>query len=288
MTKKKDHTPFILKVVRWYFPKLEMLSRNLAANYFLRLFFKPIRYKAPVKELAIEKQAVKSRFTVGDKVIQFFSWGDDTKPYVIVVHGWAGRATQFRKFIPVFTEAGYRVIGFDGPAHGQSEGSSTTLLEFEGVLKFMIEKWGTPDAIIAHSFGGGASLYAITNGLPVRTQINIAAPAVADEIIKTFLRALNGSWETGLLFKQKLKKHFGKSFEEFTSHGFGHRLPKDLRVLVVHDEDDRDVLMIQAKAFLEVFPSAQTYFTKGLGHNRILKDEAVIAECLDFVRQSQV
>lgn len=283
MTKKKDHTPFLLKLIRWYFPKLEKIAPNAAANHFMTLFFKPFRYQTPAKEKEAEELAHKERHQIDQKEIQFFSWGNENAPYVLLVHGWAGRATQFRKFISAFTTAGYRLIGFDGPAHGQSEGSSTTILEFEAVLKFCNQRWGSPQAIIAHSFGGGASLYAISNGLPVKKQINIASPVIADEIIRTYLRALNGSWSTGLLFKEKLKQRYGRTFEEFTSETTGKLLPQDLQVLLVHDEEDSEVEMVHPKHFVQIVPRTKTYFTKGLGHNRILKDEAVIQKCLEFI-----
>ncbi len=288
MQKKKDHTPPMLKVLRWVFPKVERVAPSLAAQYFLTLFFKPFRYQPPHKEKEMEAKAEKSRHRIGQKEIQFYSWGEKSRPYVLVVHGWAGRATQFRKFIGPFNEAGYRVIGFDGPAHGQSEGTSTTIIEFQEVLKFTIQHWGVPQAIIAHSFGGGASLYSIVQGLPVRKQINIASPVIADEIIKTFLQALNASWSTGLLFKEALRKKFGRTFEEFTIQSFVKNLPPDLQMLVVHDEDDKEVILKHPLAFHKDFPSAQLFITRGLGHNRILKDEAVIQKCIEFVKAPMV
>ena len=53
--------------------------------------------------------------------------------------------------------------------------------------------------------------------------------------------------------------------------------------MLVHDEDDMDVDISSARELIKIFPSARLLATKGLGHNRILKDEAVIKKCLDFV-----
>lgn len=286
--KKKDHTPLILKIRRWWFPKVERISPALAARIFLRLFFRPLRYATPPKEQAVEKLAEKFSVVVSGRRIQFFSWGEQRAPYVLLVHGWAGRATQFRKFIRPLMEAGYRVIGFDGPAHGQSEGKTTNILEFEEVLNHCATHFGAPEAIIAHSFGGGASLYSIANGLPVKKQINIASPVVADEIIKTFLQAVRGSWQTGMRFKQLLKEKLNRNFEDYTIQSVALRLPLDVDVLVIHDEDDRDVLMLHPEVFKKLRPQIQTLYTKGLGHNRILKDDAVIGQCVAFIRSSRV
>lgn len=274
--------PIALRFVRWFFPKLEAISGPLAVKYFDKIFFSPLRYKAPEKERECEHESVLEKIVGNSLEIQTYCWGDQIKPYVLVMHGWAGRATQFRKFIPELIAAGYRVVGFDGPSHGRSSGNRTNIMEFEVALKMVISRWGEPAAVIAHSFGGGALLYAIMNGLPVKKLINIASPTMTDEIIKSYLRAVNGSWNTGLKFKELIRKKYDRDFDEFTAMHFIEHI-KDLDLMLVHDEDDRDVPIIQAEKLAEKYP-VKFLKTSGLGHNRILKDEAVIAACLDFIK----
>lgn len=279
----KNQIPLAIRVVRWFFPKLERLSRKLAVQYFDRIFFTPLRYKAPEKEIECEHQAVFKEIVANGLKIQTYEWGDSARPYILVMHGWAGRATQFRKFIPELMVAGYRVVGFDGPAHGRSSGKRTNILEFDTALKMVLTKWGEPAGAIAHSFGGGALLFSIMNGLPVKKLINIASPTLADEIIKSYLRAVNGSWGTGILFKQLILKKYGKPFEEFTAMYFIESI-QGLELMLVHDAEDKDVPIIQAEQLVEKYP-AQFLKTSGLGHNRILKDETVIRACIDFIRK---
>lgn len=268
---------------RWVFPKLEMISIKLAVRYLEKIFFTPLKYKTPVKELEIESSAVKGLLDFQGKKIQLYEWGSSTAPYVLVVHGWAGRATQFRKFVPVFNQAGLRVVGFDGPAHGKSEGKRTSIAEFETVMKEIVKQKGIPIAIMAHSFGGGASLFAIRNGLPVTKLINIASPTMSDEIIKSFLSAINGSWPTGLRFKEFIKMKFGRPFEDFTAMNIIKEIT-GLELMLIHDTEDKEVRLIQALALAQEYPHTKLLITNGLGHNRILKDDAVIQACLDFVR----
>lgn len=282
---KNDKTPFLLKFVRWFFPKLERFAPPLAHQYFIKIFFTPLRYPIPEKEREILQQASQFEVVASDKKIQCYSWGEG--PIVLLVHGWAGRATQFRKFIPVLNRAGYKAVAFDGPAHGNSAGKSTTILEFEEALKKVYEKVGEPVAIIAHSFGGGAVLFAAMNGLPVKKLINIASPTIGDEIINTYLRTINGSSKTGDFFRSYMLKNFGKSFDEFTATHFIKNIKQDIKLLLVHDEDDRDVSIDQAHALLKLYPQGRIYQTKGLGHTRILRDEKVIETCVTFVNDSR-
>jgi pimeloyl-ACP methyl ester carboxylesterase len=261
---------------------LEWISTRLAVIYFEKIFFTPLRYKTPHKEKEFESSASLFNIESNGKLIQGYEWGASTNPYVLVIHGWAGRATQFRKFIPALLDNGLRIVGFDGPAHGRSQGTKTNLYEFEEVLKNIISVKGAPIAVIAHSFGGGVALFAVMQGLAIKKLINIASPTMADEIVKSYLKAIGGSWKTGLAFKKLIHNKYGKPFEEFTAMHFIKEID-DLDLLLVHDSDDNDVPIIQAQELIKAYPKGKLITTHGLGHNRILKDDKVIADCLDFI-----
>jgi pimeloyl-ACP methyl ester carboxylesterase len=283
---KKDKTPPLLKIVRWVFPKLETIAPFLAHRYFIKIFFTPLKYQVSEKEKEIQGKADLFSVTAGNKKIQCYSWGKG--PVILLIHGWAGRATQFRKFIEVLKDSGYRVVGFDGPAHGKSEGKKTNIPEFEDALKEIYKTVGIPEAVIAHSFGGAAILFAAMNGLTVQKLINIASPTIGDEIINTYLRAVNGSPKTGEFFKRWMKSAYGKSFDEFTSLHFVNHIKQEIKLLLVHDEDDKEVSLIHAHELKKIYPGAQLLVTAGLGHTRILKDETVIRNCVTFVQTGRL
>ena len=50
-------------------------------------------------------------------------------------------------------------------------------------------------------------------------------------------------------------------------------------LLLVHDSDDADVAISDARAIVAAWPRATLVETSGLGHNGILRDSAVI-ECV--------
>lgn len=285
MTKARTKEPLPLRFIRWFLPKLEVIFPKLAHRIFVTIFFTPFRYKPPFKEKVWVDQAQKIFITVNSKKIVAYSWGEG--PVVLVVHGWAGRAAQFRKFIPRLMEAGYKVVGFDGPAHGYSQGRQTNVIEFESVFKEVFLKTGAPVAVIAHSFGGVAALYAIKNGLHITKLINIASPTIGDDIIKTYLKAIHGSPATGEAFKAYMLATYGKSFDEFSALSLVKQVPPTLKLLLIHDEGDEEVSLQHPLELLKVYPGAELQRTTGLGHNRILKDEAVINRCIEFIKKTE-
>lgn len=280
---QKDKSPVLLKMVRWFFPKLEKFAPFLAHRYFIKIFFTPLKYPTPEKELRALSFAKNFQVAIAGKKIQCYQWGEH-KRYVLLIHGWAGRSTQMRRFIKPLLQEEFSVIGFDGPAHGNSEGKETSIVEFEATLQEIVRQYGVPEATIAHSFGGVATLFAAMNGLPLKKVINIASPSIGDEVIKTYLRAINGSWKTGAFFKSYIQKTQGRSFDEFSSLYFVQHLPKAIDLLLVHDEHDKEVGIEHALELIKVYPNANLIKTKKLGHTRILKDDEVIRRCVTFIR----
>ena len=287
MSKKKVKVPIALRVVRWWFPKLEKYAPSLAIRLFVQLFFTPLHYGFPEKEKEWIEKSHQFQFLVKGKKIMVYSWGEETKPIVLFIHGWAGRSTQFRNFFPVFMDAGFRVVSFDGPAHGKSGGKRTNLLEFQEILRDIFGKFGKPKGVIAHSFGGVAMLMGIANGLEIDKLVNIGTPSIGDKIILTFLKAVNGSWSTGEQFKKYTMRKYNRSFDEFSGEYFLKQIKnkeiKSLDLLLIHDENDKDVTIDHAERAIELFPQARLHRTSGLGHTRILKDDKVIATSLQFI-----
>jgi pimeloyl-ACP methyl ester carboxylesterase len=279
---KQNKTPLPLRIIPVVFPWIEKFAPWVADRFFIYLFFTPMKYRTPEKEKKAESFSEQFTIRVLEKNIQCYRWGNADKT-VLVIHGWAGRATQFRRFVKPLMKAGYQVVGFDGPAHGKSDGKSTNPPEFRAVIVALVSRLGNVSAIVTHSFGGVTALYAIANNLPVKTLVNIASPTIGEEIINTYRRAIGASAKTGEAVKRYVLKKTGKPFQEFTALEFIKYVPPDLNLLLVHDEDDSDVFIEHPKALMKVYPQAELIQTRGLGHTRILKDDNVINRVVTFI-----
>jgi pimeloyl-ACP methyl ester carboxylesterase len=79
------------------------------------------------------------------------------------MHGWGGARAQMTGFVEPLLSAGYRVVAYDQPAHGESTGTATNILEITPTMDLVMQKEGPFESIIAHSFGTLITSYALTN-----------------------------------------------------------------------------------------------------------------------------
>lgn len=49
-------------------------------------------------------------------------WGEAGRPLVLLMHGWGGHRGQLTGFVAPLMKAGFRVVAFDAPAHGDAPG----------------------------------------------------------------------------------------------------------------------------------------------------------------------
>jgi len=156
---------------------LEHVAPPLAAQLVERLMLTPQRHRTPRRERAFLDAAhvLTVPWWPRGHTLVGYSWGHG--PTILVVHGWAGRTTQLGAFVAPLVAAGYRVIGFDLPAHGRSDGEQTNLLEFRDVLLELGRRHGPFAGVIAHSMGGAAATMALAAGLPAERLVLISTPA---------------------------------------------------------------------------------------------------------------
>ena len=57
----------------------------------------------------------------------------------------------------------------------------------------------------------------------------------------------------------------------------------EVPALIVHDEDDRDTELSDSARLADAWPGARLVTTRGLGHNRVVRDDSVVAEIVDFI-----
>lgn len=202
-------------------------------------------------------------------------------PTVLLVHGWESRAGAWHVLGPRLVEAGYGVVAFDAPAHGASTGSVTEVRGMGQAVVAVARRCGQIDAVIAHSLGSPASLYAFAAGLRVRASVHLAGPS-------SLLRALDRGAALA-----RLGEAGGRALRERFMLATGYapaemelaRLADGLRhpALLLHDPDDGEVPYADSAALAAAWPHARLAPAAGVGHRRILDDEGVATRAVAFL-----
>jgi len=96
----------------------------------------------------------------------------------------------------LLAQQGYAVLRFDFSGLGDSEGDfaecnfSTTIEDIQGAIKFLSNKYETPEILIGHSLGGTSSLATAIEAEEIKKVITIASPSQPAHVLHHFDHAL--------------------------------------------------------------------------------------------------
>ena len=266
------------------------ISEDLGAATLLRLFTAPRRFARPAREAPIIERGKRFAVTVVRRAprwrdveaidVTCWRWGHG--PTVLLVHGWEGRGSQLGELVEPLCAAGFSVVTFDAPGHGDSRGNRLLLPDFADAVEAVARAIGPVHATIAHSFGGAATLLARSrSGVDVGRLALIAPNLDLPGSLRSFATLLEATAAQAAAFRRELASQSSMTEPELELD----RLlgPSDAPLLVVHDQDDAEIDVAISVATVARWPGAQLLRTTGLGHRRILRDPDVIDALVGFV-----
>ena len=277
--------PMLLKLYQLAFRTGGCLSPRIASHFAYKLWLTSPRFKTPTSEHTALALAKIEFLQIKNHRIATFSWGNfktKNKATVLLVHGWSGRGTQLGAFVQPLLDAGYRVLSFDAPAHGQSSGKQTTIYEITDTILALQEHYGEFDAVITHSFGGPCTALAVQKGLKVNHFVAICPPATIIGLVRKFVSTLHITEKTAEQLIERIEKNFGKDI--WTQLAMTSTVASsDVPGFVIHDSHDTDIPWEEGQAVAYAWNNAPFKITNGLGHRRILRDEDTINSAIDFI-----
>lgn len=263
-----------------------LVSPRLAGPIAARLWFTP--WRVPISERAAARQAewmaptANVTFVAGGRRIAGYAAGSG--PVILLVHGWGERAASLGAFFSPLVGQGYRVVAIDLPGHGASEGGQVDGFEIADAIREVREQAGDVRAVVAHSMGATTTLYAASQGLDVEALVLLAPSPRLDHALATFARMLSlpANAVTGL--KATIERRYGPRVWHALS---GDTVAAGVRIpaLIVHDCDDAQVELEDARTLHAAWPGSRLLETQGLGHGRILRDPDVIGAVTSFLRE---
>lgn len=276
--------PLAIHLVRLWFSIVGRLFPTYAARIAYRLFATPRsranhRFSDPIMEKAKLFEVL-----YGKQILKAYEWGHGDRN-ILLVHGWESRGTALRSFVPALVEKGYRVIAFDGPAHGNSTGKRTNLPHFGGAIRAVINHVGGVYGIITHSFGGASTVFALRESptdIEVEKLVLIATPNRLSLVLKSAIDMMGVPAKASQKFVNIIEQKLKRSVKETDiSQANGKIRVKE--ALIVHDKNDEVVPFQAAEGIFDAWDNATLLVAEGLGHFKLLKNQSLIEKVAAFI-----
>lgn len=266
---------------------LGWLMPGLMARQAYKLWCKTRRVATPKEEFDFIEKSQRQTIQLEGIPLKVYCWGEG--PRILLVHGWNGRAGQFLQLSQALVAAGFSVIGFDAPGHGESGGEKTNIMEISKVIRTLQARFGPFHSAISHSFGSSCVFYALRKQKLFEKLICIAPSVFFERRLDWFIDALSLSTKVEKRFRAIFADVYGADWQKALSAI--HFAPTiSLPTLIIHDADDRVISLNEARALARMLPNAELKITQRLGHWRLVNApetiESVVAFCQSAKQQS--
>lgn len=206
----------------------------------------------------------------------------------LVVHGWGSRIDYMQGLIRGLRQTGATVVGLDLPGHGGSTGRHLTVPLAIEAIDAAWRQFGPFNAAIGHSFGGFVSAMSAAgpeDWMRRRTPdklVLIGSPVAAEHVFSQFSGHMGFTRKVSRALDEEVQRIAGQPVA-FFSAGRMLAAKRDLPVLVLHAEDDKEVSARAARLYAEAGPHVRVEWLNGLGHRRIVNSPQTIDAITKFL-----
>jgi pimeloyl-ACP methyl ester carboxylesterase len=227
-----------------YLNILYKINSKKATKKIVDLFLKPPPAKKQKEFCSIFQSAIQFNLNCNGKNVSCYQWGKGGNG-ILLIHGWGGRAENFKKLILGFIQNGNTVYAFDAPAHGNSQGSYSSILEFKEIALTLIHQGKEIKSVIGYSLGGVASALALKDlerSLKTFKLILISAPSDLTVLFYSFInfyKLPNEAFIEGLQFlKVKMEQDLFKMSLMYMQPPVN---AENITVILNREDSDRDL-----------------------------------------------
>jgi pimeloyl-ACP methyl ester carboxylesterase len=246
-------------------------------------FFSPSQYEVKSSDREVIARGRNYRLPFDGGELAVTTWGE-SGPAVLLMHGWGGARAQMTGFVEPLLSAGYRVVAYDQPAHGESDGKLTNILEIAPTMDLIQKREGSFDAIIAHSFGTLITSYALAmrNFPPPSRLVYFGAFNRLLDSLPRFqvIANLPDAVIDGL--REMIYQNFGAELDEITNETLTPQI--DIPTLMFHDVADNVTPIDDSRAIARAWKKARLVETSGMGHRGALQSSEVHEQVVDFLK----
>ena len=275
-----SRAPARVLALRAVFRTVGSMAPAVAARWAETMFCTPPRHEPRSGDEAFLTTG--RPFSVPCEGQELAAWEWGAGPTVVLVHGWGSRAGRFSVMARALAQSDFRVVAYDAPAHGRSTGRFASLPEFARALRAVADTVGSVHGLVGHSLGGAAATLALRDGLQAEGIVLLAAPADVTRFTTAFADYFRLPPGTRAAMRRNLETRLRARWEELHIPTIARSL--SVPALLLHDREDLDVPYSHGEEIAGAWQGARLVPTTGLGHRAILRDPAVVAHAVTFLR----
>ena len=278
-------------VLTYYVLKLKIIerfSKTTAAKSAFELFCTPYTRSRKLVVPKVFEKAENLSILFNNLQLQGYRW-KPIKPNgqrLLICHGFDSMSYKYAYFIEPLLQAGFEVLAFDAPAHGNSSGKTITALLYKDAIIHLNNLYGTLDIIMAHSFGCIAASLAVEQSLTSLQKLVLIAPATeTTRSIDDFAKFLKLSSPLKKAMENLIVEIGGKDPSWYSVA----RIVKTLTIktLWLHDKQDTITPYKDMEYLTNIpLPNVEFIITTGMGHSLYRKKE-VADKILEWMIQSE-
>lgn len=267
------------------FRTLGSVSPRIAAEAAFQLFCTPYSGKPKREMPPVFQQGTPRSLTFKNLTINGFEWLPKqvtTPRTMLICHGFDSFSYRFEDYVTLFLAQGFRVLAFDAPGHGISDGKTLNIVEYKGIILDIINRFGRVDGILSHSIGALAVALAAEELQQPDLKLTLIAPASElSRAVQQFHQIFRFSPAIHQAFVTRLEAAGNHPVSWFSVN----RIIQGLKqpVMWLHDTEDKICPFSDTDdTRLKNLPHVQFVQTTGLGHSQIYRETAIQKQIIDF------
>ncbi len=259
----------LTRIIGFWYNITALFAPNWTAKQLVHVFATPPKPNIRPKEKAFLEKALIDKNTLAEEGGIVYHWGDPTHPYIFMSYGWGYNAGRWRHYVPHLLEANYRVIAYDPPGHGNAKKGLLTLPANASIIQRILDVFGPPEAILAHSFGGGCTIEALAS-LPEyyhpKRMVVMASFSKATWIFRHFQYMLGLTEVAYRSMVAYMEANIRRKLYDYDL-AWRSRLLNRTAGLIVHDPEDHMTHFKNALRYLSFWPNCSLLSADRAGHH---------------------
>jgi len=262
-----------------YFNLLAHIFPKLGGKQSFYFFCMPFKAKIKANQQEWLNTGIQKSLRVEGKKVLSYAWGTGPQ-LVFFMHGWQSNSYRWKKYIEKLDKSKFTLVTIDAPGHGNSDGRYSNVPLIEKALKAVMDEYGIPSSIIAHSVGAFSTIYFLhKNNISIDRFVSLATPGDAAQFISFIQSELKLSNKATALLIDYFTNYAGRSPGQFSIENFAPSIR--VKSLIVHDRSDKVTSSENSKKLHSLMKNSELILTSGLNHR--LQEEEIINKACDFI-----